>query len=221
MQGYKIAFIRHGMTEANEKGRYIGTTDLPLSDLGAKELIEKSNTLKYPTPQKVYLSPLKRCRQTAQILLPNSFTAEVPQFMEMNFGEFENKTPDELMENADYKKFIEGGLDNPPPKGESMRDVINRCFEGLNIIISDMMYDKITNAAVVTHSGIIMNILSCFGIPKRKPMEYACDFGEGFQIMVTADMWQRSGVFEVMGRYPDLDEYAEYYFADVDDSEDK
>ena len=216
MKGYKIAFIRHGMTSANEEGRYIGTTDLPLSDLGAKELIEKSNTLDYPIPQKVYLSPLKRCKQTAQILLPNCFTAEVPQFAEMNFGEFENKKPDELMENDAYKKFIEGGLDNPPPKGESLREVINRCYEGLNIIISDMMYDNITNAAVVTHSGIIMNILSCFGIPKRKPMEYACDFGEGFQIMVTADMWQRSGVFEILGRYPDMDEQEEYYFADID-----
>ena len=29
MKGYRIAFIRHGITEANEDGRYIGTTDLP------------------------------------------------------------------------------------------------------------------------------------------------------------------------------------------------
>ena len=55
----------------------------------------------------------------------------------------------------------------------------------------------------MTHGGIIMNMLSCFGVPKRKPMEFACDFGEGFEVMVTASMWQRSEAFEILGRYPD------------------
>ena len=27
MKGYRIAFIRHGITEANEDGRYIGGTE--------------------------------------------------------------------------------------------------------------------------------------------------------------------------------------------------
>ena len=33
-------------------------------------------------------------------------------------------------------------------------------------------------------------------------MDYACDFGEGFEVMVTASMWQRSNAFEVIGTYP-------------------
>lgn len=203
MKGYRIAFIRHGMTEANEDGRYIGTTDLPLSSLGAQELFDKLETLDYPNPQKVYTSPLKRCKQTAGILYPNCYTVELNELREMDFGAFENKKAEDLMDTPEYKQYIKGGLDNPPPGGESAREMVNRCYEAIKIIISDMMYEGLTSAAVVTHGGIIMNMLSCFGVPKRKPMEFACDFGEGFEVLVTASMWQRSEAFEILGRYPD------------------
>ncbi|WP_024857989.1 histidine phosphatase family protein [Ruminococcus albus] len=205
MKGYRIAFIRHGITEANEDGRYIGTTDLPLSSAGAQELFDKLEKLDYPNPQKVYISPLKRCKQTASIIYPNCYTVELPELREMDFGKFENKKAEELMDTPEYKQYIKGGLDNPPPGGESARDMVNRCYEAIKIIISDMMYEGLTSAAVVTHGGIIMNMLSCFGVPKRRPMDYACDFGEGFEVLVTASMWQRSEAFEVLGRYPDRD----------------
>ena len=107
-----------------------------------------------------------------------------------------------LWTKEEYKKFLKGGLDIPPPMGESMRDVVYRSFEALNIIISDMMYEGLTNCAVVTHGGIIMNMLSCFGVPKLDAMEYACDFGEGFEILISASMWQRSNAFELLGRFP-------------------
>lgn len=211
MKGYRIAFIRHGMTDANEDGRYIGSTDLPLSELGSKELFEKADTLDYPQVQKVYTSPLKRCKQTAAILYPNRYTVEMDELREMDFGDFENKKAEDLMETDAYKEFIKGGLDNPAPNGESIREVVTRCYEAIKIIISDMMYEGMTNVAVVTHGGIIMNMLSCFGIPKRKPMEFACDFGEGFEVLVTASMWQRSEAFEILGRYPDRYEDEEYF----------
>ncbi len=202
MKGYRLALVRHGMTQANADGRYIGITDLPLSREGVADLYEKADKKYYPSVQKVYTSPLKRCKQTADILFPNRYTAELGLLAEMNFGDFENKTADELMDNAAYKKFLEGGLDNPAPNGESARDVVNRCYEALNIIISDMMYEGLTNCAVVTHGGIIMNMLSCFGVPKLKPADYKCDFGEGYEILITASMWQRSGAFELLGEYP-------------------
>ena len=118
MKGYRIAFIRHGMTQANLDGRYIGTTDLPLCREGADQLYEKIEKYDYPSVQKVYTSPLKRCKQTISILQPNRLVAEMPELREMDFGKFENKTADELMNDPDYEQFIKGGLDNPPPNGE-------------------------------------------------------------------------------------------------------
>ena len=185
-----------------------------MSSAGAQELFDKLEKLDYPNPQKVYISPLKRCKQTASIIYPNCYTVELPELREMDFGKFENKKAEELMDTPEYKQYIKGGLDNPPPGGESARDMVNRCYEAIKIIISDMMYEGLTSAAVVTHGGIIMNMLSCFGVPKRRPMDYACDFGEGFEVLVTASMWQRSEAFEVLGRYPDRDpdeNYGSFY----------
>lgn len=219
MKGYRITFIRHGMTEANADGRYIGITDLPLSSKGAQALYDKLEKYEYPPAQKVYTSPLKRCKQTVSILQPNRLTVELPELVEMDFGEFENKKISDLMDTDEYKAFIKGGLDNPPPGGESLRSVINRCYKALQIIISDMMYEGLTNVAVVTHGGIIMNMLSCFGVPKRSPMDYSCDFGEGFEVIVTASMWQRSEAFEVLCTYPAGEEIEQYSFSSTDPDE--
>ena len=202
MKGYRLQLIRHGKTEGNVDGRYIGVTDLPLNEDGVKELYAKSEEFIYPRVQKVYTSPLKRCKQTADILHHDAFTVELGLLAEMDFGDFENRTPAQLAQDPAYKKWIVGGLDNPPPHGESARDVMNRCYEALNIIISDMMYEGFTSAAVVTHGGIIMNMLSCFGLPKLPMEEFRCDFGEGFEILITTSMWQRSGAFEILGKFP-------------------
>ncbi|MGN0633393.1 MAG: histidine phosphatase family protein [Oscillospiraceae bacterium] len=213
MKGYRITFIRHGYTQGNIDGKYIGVTDLPLAKEGAEELYEIIEKAGYPSFQKVYISPLKRCLQTAYIMAPSCYTVELPQLREMDFGKFENKTPEELKDDEDYKKFLEGGLDNPPPGGESARQVVTRCFDALSTIVGDMMEEGLTNTAVITHSGIIMNMMACFGLPKRKPIEYACGFGEGFEVLITASMWQRSGAFEIIGTFPPTESYPEDDYA--------
>lgn len=202
MKGYRIQFIRHGMTQANLDGKYIGKTDEPLCSEGVADLFKKLETRIYPKVQKVYTSPLKRCTSTAGILHPDTFTVSIDELREMDFGNFEGKRAIDLMETEEYKQFIKGGLNNPAPNGESMQSVIERCYTAISYIVQDMMNNGLTNCAVVTHGGIIMNMLSCFGMPKMNPMDLPCDFGEGYEILVTADMWMRSHAFEIMGKYP-------------------
>lgn len=202
MKGYRIHLVRHGMTDANLNGIYIGSTDEPLCSQGVGELYEKLDKMVYPGVQKVYSSPLKRCLSTAGILFPEAFTVSVEDLREMDFGEYEGKKAIDLMNDPGYKEFLKGGLDNPPPGGESIRHVIERSYVGISYVVSDMMREGLTNCAVVTHGGIIMNLLSCFGIPKMPPMQFPCDFGEGYEILVTADMWMRSHAFEILGKFP-------------------
>ncbi len=202
MKGYHLKIIRHGQTDANKNSAYIGLTDLPLSPLGKSELFEKLEEKDYSSVQKIYSSPLKRCIQTAEILYPDRYIHIINEIREMNFGDFEGKTSDELVNLPEFKEWLKGGLDNAPPNGESMRSVIERCYQGFDYIIRDMMAEGMTNCAVVTHSGIIMNSLSCFGLPKYKPMQLSCDFGEGFDLLATSQLWQRSDAFEITGRFP-------------------
>ena len=211
MRGYRISLIRHGLTEANDQGIYIGRTDYPLSAKGESELCSKMEMYEYPSVQRVYSSPLRRCTETAEILFPDADTQIVEDLIELNFGEFEGKSVDELINRDDYKEWLKGGLENRPPKGESMEELCVRTYKALNEIVMDMMNDGITHCAVVTHAGIISNMLSCFGLPKVNPKEISCLSGEGFEIIVTAKMWQQSQAFEILGvvPYERLEEEAE------------
>ena len=202
MKGYRIHFIRHAMCEANEEGRYVGISESPVSARGRRELIAKASEFVYPPADKVYVSPLRRCVDTAAFLYPEGYARVLPELREMSFGDFEGKKMLDIKDLPEYKEFIKGGLDNPPPNGESLRHVVQRCFEALDFIVKDMMKNGYQNAAVVTHGGIIMNMMSCFGLPKYPPNDYVCDFGEGYTVLVTAQMWQQSGAFEILGMLP-------------------
>ena len=86
--------IRHGKTYGNTLGRYIGVTDEPLCEEGKKELEQRT----MDTVELLFVSPLKRCLETADILYPYAKQVKIPEFAECNFGEFENKNYQELKE---------------------------------------------------------------------------------------------------------------------------
>ena len=169
MKGYRISLLRHGMTYANENGIYIGKTDLPLSPKGASEIASKMDEFDYPIVHKVYSSPLKRCTETAEILFPETDITKVDDLREIDFGDFENKNVEQLINNPDYKKWLKGGKDNRPPNGESLEEMTARTYTGLHNIIMDMMNEGITHSAVITHAGIISNMLSCFDFLNTTP----------------------------------------------------
>lgn len=204
MKSYRLTIIRHGHTEGNENGRYIGTTDIPLSKNGIAELEKIAAEYEYPYVEKVYSSPLLRCIQTARILFPDTELVTLDGIKELDFGQFEGKSVDELIDLEEYKEWLKGGLDNRAHGGETIREMIGRTVAAFNDILEDMMAMEIFDAAVVTHSGIMMNMLSCFGLPRMEPMKYACDVGEGYVISVNLQMWQTGGLFEIMGKVPVL-----------------
>ena len=70
----EIVLIRHGATAGNIEKRYIGTTDEPLCDTGMVQIQEYMRAGCYPQVQALYVSPLKRCRQTAEFIYPVSYT---------------------------------------------------------------------------------------------------------------------------------------------------
>ena len=79
----KLWLIRHGKTEGNKLSRYIGTTDEPLCQEGTEFL----HKMDYPKVQAVYVSPLKRCVQTAEILFPGEPVHIIEELAECDFGE--------------------------------------------------------------------------------------------------------------------------------------
>lgn len=64
-----IYLIRHGKPEFPDERKYcIGRTDLPLSEEGRTQIRALGETFAGRRIEKIYTSPLKRCRESAAIL---------------------------------------------------------------------------------------------------------------------------------------------------------
>lgn len=200
MKNYYLYLIRHGLTQGNLDGKYIGQTDLALCPSGEDDIRNLAKADLYPYVEKVYTSPLKRCVETAQIIYPDIQLSKVDEIAEMDFGQFEGKTQQELEKLPEYTAWLKGGPEACPPDGEKFGDFSLRCISGLDIIFRDMMKKDITRAAMVTHGGVITNLLAGFGLPKGHPADYMCGPGEGFEILLSTFLWQKGPAFEISGR---------------------
>ena len=134
MRNYRLYLIRHGITSGNLEGKYIGTTDLPLCEEGVDAISSLVALDVYPHVQKVYSSPLKRCLETADIIYPERLLKRIDGIAEMDFGEYEGKTHEELSADKDYIEWLKGGYEAAAPGGESFGHFTIRCLDGLEEI---------------------------------------------------------------------------------------
>lgn len=178
----KIYFIRHGQTKGNREGRYVGRTDEPLLAEARKILLEKGRLLKEnPEPELLYVSPLRRCRETAQILFPGKEQIVVDALRECDFGAFEYRNYTELNGNPDYQRFIDSGGVCGFPDGEALKEFQDRCVSGFCGVI-DSVWERSQNIsmAFVIHGGTIMAVLDRFSSPHRDYFEWQTGNGDGY-----------------------------------------
>lgn len=203
MKTYKLHLIRHGLTQANIDGLYIGSTDVPLAENGRIALKNLKNKFEYPTAGILFCSPLLRCLQTAEILFPEMKKNIINELRECDFGNWENKSADSLKNDPDFLSWISSGKVSESCTAENMASFTQRiksCFES---IIDNIIRTEKKDAIVVTHGGVIMTALALFGIPKAKPFEWHTNNGCGYSIRITPSMWMRDKVFEVYDKIPD------------------
>ena len=199
MRTLKIHLIRHGATDANYDGRYIGCkTDLPLAPEGLNELRLLKDDIDYPEIERLYSSPMLRCRQTGAVLYPDFEPVTVEELKEYDFGSFENKTAAELESNPNFIPWTSGRL-SAPPGGEDNSGFIKRICVGFNKIVLDMIESGLTKSAVIMHGGAIMMLLGVSAVPRSKPVEWTADNGRGYSVRVTPSLYLKSGVIEVYG----------------------
>lgn len=197
MKTYKIHLIRHGLTEANIKGQYVGNrTDLPLCDEGVDELRALRDTVSYPDIERLYTSPMLRCKQTAGILYPDTEYTVIDQFAEYDFGAFEGKTAKELEKTEEFALWTSGKI-TAPPGGESTENFIRRLAMGFREMVEDMMKNGVYNAAAIMHGGAVMMLLSSCAVPRRAAVEWQSENGRGYSVMITPSLYHSSGVIEV------------------------
>lgn len=182
----KLWLIRHGMTEGNRYGRYIGVTDEPLCPEG-RLMLER---VSYPAPEMVFSSPLLRCRETAGILFPEKELQIIPDLAECDFGDFENKNYKELSGNEDYQAWIDSNGTLPFPGGESREEFRERSLRGFDLAAAKCIEEKKNCAALVIHGGTIMNIMAEYGIPARSFYDWHVKNGGGYLVEFEETEWQ-------------------------------
>ena len=111
----RVYLLRHGETAWNAQGRYLGRTDLPLTEAG-RAALRKADL----APEAVFVSPLGRAAETAAILFPQARQIVVPDLREMDFGLFEGRGWRDMEDFAPYREWVDGDCRGPVPEGESM-----------------------------------------------------------------------------------------------------
>ena len=191
-----IFLIRHGRTLANEQHLYCGSTDLPLSRAGREALANRPpidvGAARFIT------SGMRRCNETLALLFGNVPYEVVRDFREIDFGTFEMKSYEMLKDEPAYQAWLSRDPEiNPPPGGESGEQMTRRVLAAYKALES-----RKENTVIVTHGGVIMNMLSQHALPFRKPEEWMTDPGAGYSVRLDAEMWMRDHLAEAYDVVP-------------------
>lgn len=189
----KIIFIRHLKTPGNEKRQYIGRTDEDLSEQAVevfRQRQEKSISDLYPLVQYIISSPLKRCIQTAGLIYPGQEISVEPMLRECDFGEYEQKTYEDLKNEPEYIRWMESGGMTAFPGGEEQELFRRRCEDGVKRWIARLLEDGADSAAFVAHGGTVMAVLSELAEDKHEFYHWQVENGGGYVAEVSEEEWR-------------------------------
>ncbi len=155
MVAKQLYFLRHGDTGL--QGRYIGTTDAPLTDKGRAQVRQAAGLLQAKNISKIVCSPMLRCRQTLELLaLPCSCRFD-ELLREVDFGRWEGKNFREIVQGD--KELVDSWVSAPAlfsfPDGESLA-AFNKRVTACKNLLEKMPEEKIL---IITHGGIIRHLL--------------------------------------------------------------
>ncbi len=149
--------IRHGETEWNTQRRYQGQLDSPLTEKGRSKIEEQKGLLRDLSFSRVYCSPLGRCRQTLELLSPETVIVDFDdRLMEFHLGVLQGKTHDQVPEHhQDQQKIFWEDPDNFDLEGAETFESLEKRASSL----LDEIRDQEGPILFVTHTVIIKMLL--------------------------------------------------------------
>ncbi len=169
----RLYLIRHGESLGNMERRFLGHTDLDLSELGYIQADMTAKALADVHFDYIYSSDLIRAYNTA---LPHAKLRDMKintskELREIYVGKWEGKTVDEILEEYE-DLFINGWRRNfgltTPPNGESVLSGGKRFFSELKRIASA---HKGKTVLVASHAAVIRSFWSI--VMGLKPEKFA------------------------------------------------
>jgi broad specificity phosphatase PhoE len=160
-----IIFIRHGLTDWNEEGRWQGNEDIPLNATGIAQAKALGQRLANWPIQTLYSSDLKRAAQTAAILgkAVNLQPIHDRSWRERDVGAFQGLTWEEIKIQYpnEFQDMRTGNID--PPHGEDSYALHHRAVTAFSALASRHSGQMV---AVVSHGGFLhTTLLHVLGLP--------------------------------------------------------
>lgn len=128
----KLILLRHFQSKWNQENKFSGWTDVPLSDEGRAQAVERAEKLRGIPIDEVFTSPLSRNRETTELILKN-LNLGLPikieaVFDERSYGLLEGRDKDEVKKEfgEEQTQAWRRSWDVAPPEGESLKDVFER-----------------------------------------------------------------------------------------------
>ncbi|MCT4633220.1 MAG: alpha-ribazole phosphatase [Firmicutes bacterium] len=156
----EIYLIRHGESTGNYTKKYVGWTDVDLTEKAYYQCEKLKSSLELVEFDAVFSSDLKRSIDTAYRVMGEKNIIMKKKLREINFGKFENMTYDEILLKypEEVEKWIELGDKYVFPGGESSLDLYDRVMDEMKSIL-ESDYKRVL---IFTHGGVIRSILSHF-----------------------------------------------------------
>ncbi|PWA12223.1 histidine phosphatase family protein [Pueribacillus theae] len=184
-----VTLIRHGATVNNREKRYQGWMDPSLLP-EEKERLASLRT-SFSIPDLVISSDLKRCTETATTLFPYERIIQDGRLREMNFGDFEGKSYDQLKNKQVYRSWVDNAFQTAPPNGESFQSFVMRMQEGWQNAIQHFKDENINDLAIITHAGVIRFFLEKYSPIKKSYWEWAIEPGCGYRLTAEIEQLRR------------------------------
>ncbi|MCX7920430.1 MAG: alpha-ribazole phosphatase [Clostridia bacterium] len=157
----ELILVRHGETDSNKRGTYLGWTDIELNEEGIRQAYCAKGKLEGVRVDGVFASPLRRAARTAEIINEN-FNVDIcymDELKERNFGIWDDLTYKEICERypKEHGLWVNDWVNYRLEGGESAVEAYKRVTGFIDRIIND---NESGVYLVVTHLGCIRNILA-------------------------------------------------------------
>ena len=175
---------------------YYGSTDVSLSERG-KHLLEKQREEGlYPISEtaQFYTTGMLSSEQTLRIVYGDREHGVIEDLRELDFGEFEMHTYEELNSVPEYQKWITAeDSGKAPPGGESIDSFTERIRRGFDelTIRNELYMLKLRNqrkeamTICICHGGVISGIMDYIWPGEYKNFfEWIPDPGHGYVLLV-------------------------------------
>ena len=160
-----LYIVRHGETDWNRQKKVQGHTDIPLNEYGRHLAEETAEGMKDIPIDIGYTSPLKRARETAEIILKerNIPLLDEPRIQEIGFGIYDGihtGTQEKEPGSDEFNLFFTDTASYIPPEGaESVEELYERTGQFLEELCGRReLEDK--NILISTHGAAMTALLN-------------------------------------------------------------